>query len=154
MNDRPPILPDDEAARLAADELERARERAARSRGFLTISGSDRIVERGPQRFAVFGPVAHELAEWSTTDAEGRILAARPAIVDGRAWLEAPDEGRPGLMHYLYVAKHEAWTVSFLHTGWLWARELELSNAEIAGRIEDDVARGDNVRVPKPPGWA
>ena len=149
-----PELSEEDADLMARAAIEEARERARRHPAFLTLESSDRIVRRGPQVFAVFGTVAHELAEWSAVDPNGRKMAARPALVDGQAYLESPEEGRPGVLHFLWSARLGRWTTSFLHTGWLWTRELDVSNAEIADRIAGEVDRGENVLVPKPPGWA
>lgn len=149
-----PELTTEEAERLSRAALDEARERVRRSPDFLALEMSDRIVRRGPQVFAVFGTVARELAEYSTVDAEGRLMAARPAFIDGRAVAQLPDEGRDGVLHYLYSHRRSCWTTAFIHTGWLWGRELEMTNEEIVNRISDDIDRGANVIFPKPPGWA
>lgn len=149
-----PELTPEEAEGLARAALDEARKRAVRSRGFLTLELSDRIVGRGDQVFAVFGAVARELAEYRTVDAERRPMAARPALVDGQAVAQLPDEGRDGVLHFLYSHSLGRWTTAFIHTGWLWTRELEMTNEEIVDRISDEIDRGANVLLPKPPGWA
>lgn len=154
METKPPVLADDEGERLARTALEEARERVTQMPAFLTLEASDRIVRRGRQSFAVFGDVAFELAEWSAVDRDSRPMAARPALIDGQAYLQSPEEGRSGVLHFLWSASLDRWTTSFLHTGWLHTHELDMSNAESGDRIAAEVDRGENVLVPKPPGWA
>lgn len=134
-----PELAAEEADRLARSAVAEARERVKRMPDFLTLETSDRIVRRGAQLFAIFGTVARELAEYRTVDTEGRLMAARPALIDGRAVAQLPDEGRDGVLHFLYSHRRSCWTTAFIHTGWIWTRELSTTNDGIVGRISDKI---------------
>ena len=134
-----PELAAEEADRLARSAVAEARERVKRMPDFLTLETSDRIVRRGAQLFAIFGTVARELAEYRTVDSEGRLMAARPALIDGRAVAQLPDEERDGVLHFLYSHRRSCWTTAFIHTGWIWTRELSMTNDGIFGRIADKI---------------
>lgn len=130
--------------------------------GFLTYTWSDRIVERGAQRFAVFDSVARELLEESELileDGKGSRFEYVPLLVDGRMLERVPDEGRSGIAYLARTTQLRGvpcdgkWNVDYVHTGWLHTHELSLSNQQIGEIIAEEVDRGLDPLGTALPGW-
>lgn len=121
---------------------------------------SDRIVQRGVQTFAVFGPTARELLAFTAAGDAWMQFEYVPVLVDGRMLELRPDEGRGGALylmrrtHLRGAAVSDAWTTTYIHTGWLYTSELDMSRDEIEERIADEIDRGENVFTYRPAGWA
>lgn len=127
---------------------------------FISYYWSDRLVQRGMQTFAVFGSAAYEVIRFTDADDEGTRYEYLPMLVNGRMLLEAPDEGRTGVI-YLMRRTHRrgepnptGWMTTSLSAGWLHTRELDMNNDAIMDNIADDISRGENVLIRKPAGWA
>lgn len=106
---------------------------------------STAIVERNGQPFAVFGSRAMQLLEFSEVDTGTHRFEYVPMIVEGRMLEQQPHEGRSGIAYLMRCTRfngkeldNDKWTVTYLPTGWIYTRELELSNAEILRNIADE----------------
>lgn len=130
--------------------------------GFVTYAWSDRIVQRGPQMFAIFGSMARELLRFSESGDERAKYEYVPVIVGGRMLEECPDEGRSGMLYLLRcvwrAAPHNrgligVWSCTYMNTGWLHTEELALTNGEIEDRLVEEIMDGKNVLATQPAGW-
>lgn len=129
--------------------------------GFCDYEWSSRIVVRRRQTFAIFGDFAYDVSRQSfegldgpgTHRGEGKICVP----VNGRYFLESPDEGSTGIMG-CYVLHRRGKTIitdpSFVPCGWLYTSEINLTNNEIFQNMIDEIADGENVFTQKPAGWA
>lgn len=129
---------------------------------FLEYTWSDRIIERGQQVFAVFGRIAREamLEPELEDDMHGSRFEYAPMIVDGKMLERCPDEGSSGLAHLMRCTRSrgrdvdERWFVTYLQTGWLYTKEIGMSNAEIAERIGEEIDLGAAHITGGRPGWS
>ena len=117
--------------------------------GWIDYEWSENIVERGPQRFAIFGHRAFELLRFDLIDDGENHIEYQPMLVEGRMLLQSPDEGREGMAYLMRVNRahgktvdRPSWSVIYIPTGWLYTRELTLSNAEIDDNISEEIDEG------------
>ena len=116
----------------------------------------------GGQLFAIFGNhTAQEIWCHRINDDSGTVVEFLPAIVDGHAILESPEEGRSGVLHLMRFTTHPRrphvvgkWACLFLARGWLRPDELILPSHEILDHITDEVRRGGTPLTGGRPGWA
>ena len=132
------------------------------SHGFITCEWSDRVVQRGADQFALFGPMAYKIFPAQTIDDEGMArLEYLPAFsTDGRVFGMWPDEGRGGLLTLMRMTmrrgreiENPVWTTIFVDGGWLHTHELALTNEEVDDILVKEIMAGKNVLTRKPPGW-
>ena len=110
---------------------------------------STAIVERRGEFFAVFGSRALQLLEFSEIDTGTDRFEYVPMIVEGRMLEQQPHEGRSGIAYLMRCTRSKGkelddgkWIVTYLPTGWIYTRELELSNAEILHNIAEETDEG------------
>lgn len=131
-------------------------------RDFVEIDRTGALVQRGKQLFAVFGETAYELhnSEFVDSTDDSRVEWV-PAIVDGHAIGEWPDEGRSGVLHLLRFTRRRGreienpkWFASFLPCGWLHTTEINQSNRQIAENIIEEIDDGQTPLTGGGlPGW-
>jgi hypothetical protein len=138
------------------------------SRGWLSCSWSDAIVQRKGYSYAVFGSCAYQLlhGQASTISAPLVLLDDEsefhyvPVMVSGKMFRIDPEEGRGGLLYLMRcvkrrgVVKNGDWMCTDMSTGWLRMEELGLSNQEIMDNIADEIDAGATHLTGGVPGWA
>lgn len=139
-----PPLPDNANELIAAAvDAERS---GLRESNFGDVFESERIstYRNGPQVFAVFGHQARELCNWALVDDDaGREYAWRPATLNDTAFESCPDEGRCGVLHWVWSDRYPEWNLTwFGASGWIYSSELDQSPAEIAENIRDEIDAG------------
>ena len=78
--------------------------------GFIEYFWSDKIIQRGPQGFACFGPTSREFYTTQTGNSpfetqllldfqEEYAIEYLPVIIDGKCLEECPEEGRSGMAY-------------------------------------------------------
>lgn len=143
----------EEQKALLTAALAEAKAEAAASKGWLRLVKSTAIVQRGEQTFAVFGNgrrgIARDVTGWDDDESTGTV-----GIVDGHAWEQVPDEGQCGVLMLVLDKHRNRWIACWPPLRWLWASELNLTDAEIAERIVGEIEAGANVLTTPPPGWA
>lgn len=151
---------DDQRAAIQSG-IEASLAEARDSRGFITCVWSDRVVQRGADQFAVFGPSAYRVFPAQTIDEDGTRIEYLPALAeDGRVLGMWPDEGRGGLLTLMRMTRRRGlerpnaeWLTIFTDGGWLYTAELALTNDEINEHLVEEILDGQNVLTRKPPGW-
>ena len=150
-----PSLPDDAEAQVAAFvQSEREKYEGAQYQGFVQIWESDRIQphEQYPnQVFAVFGSTAYELfsirMEIETPDDQsprifeeyGPVRLERPAVANGVAFRQSPEEGRAGTLHWTWNSK-DGWSLSWNRSsGWLHTNELAQTRDQIIANMGAEI---------------
>jgi hypothetical protein len=127
------------------------------SNDFVHYEWSDRVIQRGNQTFAVFGSIAYDVTKLkfhSDVDVSGTGKLCVP--IKERYLGQFPDEGDSGILGlYIVYRRNEKRLIKkcFVPCGWVYTRELTLSNSEIKNNIIEDVIRGENVFTKKPAGW-
>jgi hypothetical protein len=125
--------------------------------GFCSYEWSNRVIVRGKQTFAVFGELAYDVTKQKFTvdnqlPGTGKLCVA----INGKYLAQFPDEGQSGIMGMYIISRNGKKIKSeptFVPCGWLYTSELDLTNAEIAENIIDDVIDGKNVFTTAPAGW-
>ena len=122
---------------------------------------STAIVERNGQQFAVLGHIARELLAFTEASDEKARFEYVPMLVDGNMLARLPHEGRSGLAYLMRCTHSQGreverpqWSVVYIETGWLYTRELELSNDEIMDNIAAEVDAGEPRVTGGRPGWS
>jgi hypothetical protein len=151
--------PEDQATAIRKAVLEYRIEEMGSGR--LDTDWSDRIVQRGQQRFAVFGPTAYKLYGFDRVEDEGTIFEYQPVIIGGRMFRADPEEGAGGMLYLMRCLQRKnkanpspKWMGYLAECGWLRTDELGLSNEEIMENIAAEIDRGENAITKKPAGWA
>lgn len=127
--------------------------------GFLSYEWSQGIVLRGDRRFAAFDVIAMEVLDAHSVTGDAVSFDDVPVLIDGKMLLQSPDEGNIGILYLRRITMLKGkpqsgeWYPCYVNTGWLWTKELGLSNEEIRSNIEDEIAQGRNVFSNPPPGW-
>jgi hypothetical protein len=140
-----PPIPDN-ADELIAEAVETMRN-GLRKSNFGDVFESDRIenYRNTPQLFAVFGYTAYELCNWALVDEEsGREYAWRPATLNGKAFQSCPEEGRGGVLHWVWSSRcANKWDLTwFTASGWIYTSELDQTPAEIGNNICAEIDAG------------
>lgn len=154
----PPIIGyTEEQAAIIKNEVEECLCLALRQ-NWVQYFWSDKVIKRGPQKFAIFGDTAREILNVSEIKDEEAHIQYLPVMVDGKMLEECPEEGSSGLLYLMRMfmsrgkPRSGEWSTVFLNTGWLYTEELKLSNQEILYRLMDEVDAGNNVFSTSPPG--
>lgn len=155
---------DAEQTAAIQDEIQSAQINALRHPASVAVRWSDRLAERGSQKFAVFGGTAYQLLPFDHVDDEdsGSAFDYLPVIVDGQMLMSEHDEGGAGLLYLMRCTKRRGkpqpdpkWIATFMPTaGWLHTAELQQSNAEILDHMAEEIAAGENVLTRCQAGWA
>jgi hypothetical protein len=136
------------------DKLDEAKS----SNGWMVVEESDRLIECGKLRFAVFRRIAYPLLGFvEARDAHLRV-EFHPVILGGTMYYMSPQKGAGGLLYFMHFIERgrkpcDRWIANWIPTGWLRTEELALSQEQIVQRLEVDVGRGGMVIMRKPTGW-
>jgi len=97
------------------------------------------------QVFAVFGSIATQLLD-SVYSVQSWQFATRPALLNGHAYEFSPDEGKAGVLHWLWCSRRpEKWSLTWSGGGgWIYTRELDQSPDQVAENIVGEVDAGFN----------
>lgn len=145
------------------DEQQTAINKAINERlPYCSYDWSDWIVNRGNEKFAIFGSIARKLLPFSRVEDGGSICEYMPVIVDGRMLYRVPQEGASGVLYLVRMLQRKGkpidnpkWYASYTTAcGWVYTEELNLGNEEIARNIADEIRQGENVLTIPPAGWA
>lgn len=141
----------------AADHVIRQEAKEHES-SFMDILKSERIHDRNGQVFAVFGSHAHEILE-AEFSARGRTWVYTPAKLDGQVFQACPDEGQSRILYWCCDRTggdgiNDNWYLTWVNLGgWIYTRELGLSNQEIMDNIADEVDAGATPLTGGKAGW-
>lgn len=97
--------------------------------------------QRGKQLFAVFRTTASELTDMIIRD-DNDHFAWRPATLNGVAFDLCPDEGRGGVLHWMWCNRRPEWVLVWHTTGWIYASELDKSPTEVRQNIINEIDAG------------
>lgn len=134
-----PALPLDAGTQVLA-------EIASRDNGWTEMSDVMKI--HTGQKFALSGSIAYEILETEIRD-DGNHVAFKPVLMSGQVCIGGVmcEGGRTGILSWMYFRKEGSqagkWCLSWYHTGWIHASELQQTAAEVACNIADEVARGE-----------
>lgn len=136
-----PALPGDADEQIRL-EVERHRT-ALREHHFGDVYESKRIVRQGVQTFAAMGGIAYELRSWIIQEGD-KHYAWQPAILNGTAFQSAPNEGRGGMLHWIWSAGFTTpgWRLVWSDTGWIHEHELGQSPAQVMENIAREIDAG------------
>lgn len=109
-----------------------------------------KVVERGKDKFAVIGDQAFLL------DPEGELnydddfkAEVIPVIINGEMIMQLPDEGSSGFLYLMKINKirgkayeNPEWRTTYRSLSWIYAKELEMTNAQITQNIIEEIEQG------------